>query len=302
MEPGRIINQVETVIKGKRRQVELTLVALLAKGHVLIEDIPGIGKTTLALAFARATGLEFTRIQFTSDLLPADIIGAVVFNRKTDEFEFRKGPIFKNIILADEINRATPKTQSALLEAMGEGQVSVEGVTYRLPEPFLVIATQNPVEHFGTFPLPESQLDRFMLRFDMGYPDEETEKDILKNGNLHEKARNLEPVVSRSEILKAQEFVENIKTAEKILEYVMRIVLATRDRFIIGMSTRAALDLVKASKAYAFIRGRDYVVPDDVKTMARYVAPHRLLMQETPDFRTRSLIFEELLNEISVPV
>jgi len=302
MEPVKIIERVETVIKGKRRQIELVLTALLARGHVLIEDIPGIGKTTLAHAFARATGLEFTRIQFTSDLLPADIIGAVVFNRKTNEFEFRKGPIFKNIVLADEINRATPKTQSALLEAMGEGQVSVEGKTYQLPEPFLVIATQNPVEHFGTFQLPESQLDRFMLRFDMGYPEENVEKLILKNGNLHEMARFIEPVTTREEILNAQRLVESVKVSEKIIDYVMRIVLATRDKFVIGMSTRAALDLVKASRAFAFIRGRNFVIPDDVKTMARYVAPHRLVMQETPDFRTRSLIFEELLDAVSVPV
>ncbi len=302
MDPGKIINAVEQVIKGKREQIELVLTALLANGHVLIEDIPGIGKTTLAIAFARVTGLDFTRIQFTSDLLPADIIGAVVFDRKSEKFVFRKGPIFKNIVLADEINRATPKTQSALLEAMGEGQITVEGITYKLPEPFIVIATENPVEHYGTFPLPESQLDRFMLRFEMGYPDETAEMEILQDGYLHEKARRLESVVSPEEVLNARIDVEKVFVDRKIFEYVMRIAKATREKFIFGMSTRATIDLVKASKAFAYIKGRDFVIPEDVKTLSRFVVPHRLIIQNQVDSRSKVLKFTELLNEIQVPI
>ena len=302
MESRKIIEAVEQVIKGKREQIELVLTALLAKGHVLIEDIPGIGKTTLAIAFARVTGLDFTRIQFTSDLLPADIIGAVVFDRKTERFVFRKGPIFKNIVLADEINRATPKTQSALLEAMGEDQVTVEGISYRLPEPFLVIATENPIEHYGTFPLPESQLDRFMMRFEMGYPDENAEMEILQNGNLHEKARKLEPIISPEEVMNARKEVENIFVDEKIFEYVMKIAKATRKKFIFGMSTRATIDLVKAAKAFAYIKDRDFVIPEDIKTLSKFVVPHRLIIRDSFDLKSRVIKFTELLNEIQVPV
>ncbi len=302
MDTGKIINTVETVIKGKREKIELLLVALLSKGHVLIEDIPGIGKTTLALAFSRATGLDFTRIQFTSDLLPADIIGAVVLDRKSGEFVFRKGPVFTNILLADEINRATPKTQSALLEAMGEGQVSVEGISYPLPQPFLVIATQNPVEHYGTFPLPESQLDRFMLRFEMGYPDDLSEREILKEGILREKAREIKPVTDREEILKAQKAVENVRLAEKVVDYIMAIARATREKFLIGMSTRAALDLSRAARALAFINNRDFVVPDDVKYLAKFVIPHRILPKENPDIKTRVSLIDQLLHEVQVPI
>ncbi len=302
MDTGKIIQAVETVIKGKREKIELVLVALLSRGHVLIEDIPGIGKTTLALAFSRATGLNFRRIQFTSDLLPADIIGAVVLDKKSGEFTFRKGPVFTNILLADEINRATPKTQSALLEAMGETQVSVEGITYPLPQPFLVIATQNPVEHYGTFPLPESQLDRFMMRFEMGYPDDQSEREILRDGTLREKARLIKPVTDREEIVEAQKKVEEVRVSDKVIDYIMEIARITRERFLIGMSTRAALDLSRAARALAFIKNRTFVTPDDVKYLARFVIPHRILPRDNPDINTRVSLIDQLLHEVQVPV
>jgi len=273
-----VIENVSTVVKGEEKVLKLAMTALLARGHLLLEGVPGVGKTTLALALARSLGLSFQRTQFTSDLLPADILGFSVYDPKTGEFTFKPGPVFNNIVLADEINRATPRTQSALLEAMGEGQVTIEGRTFRLPQPFLVIATQNPLDLYGTFPLPDSQLDRFLLKIVISYPPREAEAQVLKDGSLREKAHRLQPVSSPDEIEKMQLEVEKVWAEEVIVQYILDIAEATRrdPRFSLGLSTRGALHLLKAAKAWAYIEGRDYVVPDDIKEVAPYVVTHRI--------------------------
>ncbi len=273
-----MIENVSTVVKGEEKVLKLAMTALLARGHLLLEGVPGVGKTTLALALARSLGLSFQRTQFTSDLLPADILGFSVYDPKTGEFTFKPGPVFNNIVLADEINRATPRTQSALLEAMGEGQVTIEGRTFRLPQPFLVIATQNPLDLYGTFPLPDSQLDRFLLKIVISYPPREAEAQVLKDGSLREKAHRLQPVSSPDEIEKMQLEVEKVWAEEVIVQYILDIAEATRrdPRFSLGLSTRGALHLLKAAKAWAYIEGRDYVVPDDIKEVAPYVVTHRI--------------------------
>ncbi|GAB4250049.1 MAG: AAA family ATPase [Thermoleophilia bacterium] len=299
----RVIDTAGQVVLGKERVLRLAVTTLLSRGHLLLEDIPGIGKTTLALTLARTLGLQFGRIQFTSDLLPADITGASVFNPKEQSFTFRPGPIFRQVILADEINRATPKTQSALLESMGEGQVSVDGVTYRLPQPFFVIATQNPVEQYGTFPLPESQLDRFFMSLRMDYPARAAEKRLLERLDSRRRIQALSPVLRAEDLREAQEQVHQIKTSDALLEYVLDIVWATRrsDKILLGVSPRGAEALVLATKAWAFLEGRDYCRPEDVQAVAAPVMRHRLVPQGEYTTMRREQVAEDLLRSVPIP-
>jgi MoxR-like ATPase len=279
---GRVIAEVGKVIVGKRSVIEKLLVALLARGHVLIEDYPGLAKTLMAKTLAQALGLEFKRVQFTPDLLPADITGSYVFNQRTGSFELRRGPVFTNILLADEINRAPPKTQSALLEAMQERQVTLDGVTYKLEEPFFVIATQNPIEFEGVYPLPEAQLDRFAMRLRVGYPSGDEEVEILKRriARGSDEVR-VEVVASRDDVLSMQRAVEKVHVDEGVLRYIVAIARATRGhpRVEVGVSPRGAEALMKLSRALAALRGRDYVIPDDVKELAADALAHRLVLK-----------------------
>jgi MoxR-like ATPase len=274
---GRIASNVERAVSGKRDGVLLAVVAMLAGGHVLIEDVPGVGKTLLAKSLARSIGGEFRRIQFTPDLLPADVTGLNVYNQGERAFEFWAGPVFANVVLADEINRASPKTQSALLEAMEEGSVTVDGQTRRLPRPFGVVATQNPIEHEGTYPLPHAELDRFMVKMDLGYPDEESEMDLLKLSR--DPAAELEPVVGLEEFEEMRLLVEKIHTSEAVLRYVVSVTSATREHgdVYLGASPRASRMLLAASRARAAASGRSYCTPDDVKAMAMSVLTHRII-------------------------
>jgi len=266
------------VILGKERQVQLSFACLLARGHLLIEDIPGVGKTTLSHALARVLGLDFHRIQFTSDLLPADILGAAIYDREAASFSFHPGPIFAQLVLADEINRASPKTQSALLEAMEEGQVSIEGETRRLPEPFFVIATQNPSEQIGVFPLPESQLDRFLMRIRLGYPSPAAERDLLRGAARRDLLEALAPAITPREFLDLQAEVRQVHVAEALLDYLQALIAATRqdNRFSEGLSPRGGLALKQAAQAWAFLAGRDFVQPEDVQAVLPAVLGHRL--------------------------
>ena len=265
----RVTTNVERVIIGKRREVELALIALLCQGHLLIEDVPGVGKTMLARSIARSIGCVFRRLQFTPDMLPSDVTGVSVFNQKTREFEFRPGPIMAQIVLADEINRATPKTQSALLEAMEEHQVTVDGTTYGLEVPFLVLATQNPIEYEGTFPLPEAQIDRFMMRISLGYPSAADEMQILESQREHHPVQDIDQVVSKEELLAAQEAVKQVYADDLIKEYIVSLATASRNHsdVYLGASPRGSLALFKTSRAYAALQGRSYVIPDDVKAL-----------------------------------
>lgn len=274
-----LIDNVSSVIRGKQSVVEDVVTALLARGHILLEDVPGVGKTTLANALARSIEVDFQRVQFTSDLLPADIIGVTIFSQDRQEFEFVKGPVFTSVLLADEINRATPKTQSALLEAMSEGYVSVERERLMLPNPFLVIATQNPVEHVGTYPLPESQLDRFMMKLSIGYPDTSSEREVLRGGGGQHALESLEPVLSGEDVIELQGAVERVHVSESLLDYLMALVEATRtdSRLSIGVSTRGAIVFTRAAQARAMVRGRGYVIADDVKEIAVSVLGHRVM-------------------------
>ena len=276
----RIIDNVEKVIVGKRAAVQMTVLGLICQGHVLIEDVPGVGKTVLAKSLAKSVGCDFKRIQFTPDMLPTDVTGVSVFNQKTLEFEFRPGPIHAQIVLADEINRATPKTQSALLEAMEERQVTVDGNTYPLKPPFMVLATQNPIEYEGTFPLPEAQLDRFMLRTQLGYPSKEQEIKILDQQRQVHPITLLEQVVSVEELRTAQEGIKEVHIDDKIKSYIVDIVRATREHadVYLGASPRGALALYRLCQAYAALDGRDYVIPDDVKALAASVLAHRIIV------------------------
>lgn len=273
-----IVNQVGRVILGKREQIQIALCCLIAEGHLLIEDIPGIGKTTLAKVLAESLGLEFRRIQCTSDMLPGDILGVSVFEQKTASFKFHPGPIFTQVLLSDEINRATPKTQSALLEAMEERQVTIEGETRPLSRPFFVIATQNPLEQAGTFPLPESQLDRFLIRIEIGYPDRASEKDLLRGGGTQDIIEEIEPLVSPTEVISFQQKAAAVHVSDALVEYVQDLVDYTRTSpvFHIGLSPRAGLSILRAARSWAFILGRDYVLPEDVQKMLPYVVGHRL--------------------------
>ena len=300
---------IETVIRGKSDVVELALVALFAGGHLLIEDVPGVGKTTLAQALARSFDCTFQRIQFTSDMLPSDIVGLEVFNQQQSTFDFKSGPIFANVVLADEINRTTPKTQSALLEAMAEGHVTVEQETYQLPRPFIVLATQNPVEHHGTYPLPESQLDRFMMRLRMGYPDIEDEKIILRQQTLSAPVDRLEPVMHSEDVLALQREVREVAVDESLVDYLIRIVRATResDLLDLGVSPRGSLALYHAAQAIAFIEGRDYVIPDDIKRLVVPIFAHRIVVNSRYSTGLRrsdeaEAALQEILKTVSVPL
>ncbi len=277
---GQLQRAIATAIRGKDEAIQSALIALLARGHLLIEDVPGVGKTTLAQALAHSFHCTFQRIQFTSDMLPSDVIGISVYNQIDQNFEFKPGPIFSNIVLADEINRTTPKTQSALLEAMNEAQVTADTHTYPLPQPFMVLATQNPVEHHGTYPLPESQLDRFLLRIRMGYPSRESEKEILRShANAHTGA-NVAAVMEAADVLAMQQAVERVRVDESLLDYSLEIVERTRktERLALGVSPRGSLMLQRAAQAHAFIAGRDYCVPDDFKRLILPVFAHRVVV------------------------
>jgi MoxR-like ATPase len=300
---------VESVIRGKSDVVQLSLVTLLAGGHLLIEDVPGVGKTTLAQTLARSFDCTFQRIQFTSDLLPSDILGLEVFNQQQNDFEFKSGPIFANVILADEINRSTPKTQSALLEAMAEGHVTVEQETYQLPRPFIVLATQNPIEHHGTYPLPESQLDRFMMRIRMGYPDVEDEKTILRQHTLNSPIDHLRPVMHGDDVLQLQREVREVSVDDSLVDYLIRIVRATRasDLLDLGVSPRGSLALYHAAQALAYVEGRHYVIPDDIKRLVVPTFAHRIAVNSRYSTGLRrsdeaETALGEILKTVSVPL
>ena len=300
----RVADQIETVIIGKRAVVELALTAFLCGGHVLIEDIPGVGKTTLAKALARALGCVYKRVQFTPDLLPADITGSSIYNQKNSEFEFREGPIFANIVLADEINRATPRTQSSLLECMEERQVTADGITYTLPRPFFVIATENDIEAQGTYPLPEAQMDRFVMRLSIGYPDRADEVRILARQAHARPLEALEPTVTPAQVLALQDAVREVYVDDSIRDYIVDLVAATRahPQTLLGASPRGSLFLLHAAQAAAALAGRTYVLPDDVKRLAAPVLAHRLILR--PDTRLLSRPAEGIIGEIvgRVPV
>jgi MoxR-like ATPase len=300
-----VINNVERVIVGKGREVHLVLVALLCRGHVLIEDVPGVGKTVLAKAIARSIGCTFKRIQFTPDLLPSDVTGVSVFNQQLGSFEFRPGPIIAQIVLADEINRATPKTQSALLEAMEESQVTVDGTTHTLPQPFVVLATENPIEYEGTFPLPEAQLDRFLVRLSLGYPGRASEIDILNRQQHSHPLDALGQVIDVEHLLEAQSAVKRVHVDNLIKEYIVDLVEASRqhDDIYLGASPRGSIGLYNASRSWAALQGRDFVIPDDVKDLAEPTLAHRMIVSPAARMKgvdSRSVV-RELLNVIPVP-
>mgnify|MGYP001627111930 CR=1 FL=1 len=282
MDIESVISEIRRVIKGKDEIIRYSLVCFFSGGHLLLEDVPGVGKTTLALAMAKALGLSFARIQFTSDLLPSDIIGVSVYDQSKKSFTFKKGPLFNNLILADEINRTTPKTQSALLEAMAEGKVSVDGITYELPKPFFVIATQNPVEQHGTYPLPESQLDRFSMKLSLGYPDPETEAQIIRGENPLESVERLKPVVKPQEVLSTMESIKRFYVSPEVSRLAVSIAQATRQspKVLLGVSTRGLIHLINCAKALAYIKERDFVVPEDIFELAPLCLAHRLIMRE----------------------
>ena len=282
MDVEAIKTEISRVLRGKEEVIEYALVCLLSGGHLLLEDVPGVGKTTLALTMARVLGLSFSRIQFTSDLLPSDILGVSVYDQSKKSFVFKKGPIFNNLVLADEINRATPKTQSALLEAMAEGRVSLDGITYELPQPFFVIATQNPVEQHGTYPLPESQLDRFSMRLSLGYPDPETEAQIIRGENPLEKVESLKSLVKVQELISTMESIKRFYVSPEVAKLAVDIAQATRQHpgIILGVSTRGLIHLINCAKAMAYIRERDFVVPEDVLELAPYCLSHRIIIRE----------------------
>ncbi|MBB6450898.1 MoxR-like ATPase [Geomicrobium halophilum] len=301
----QIIDTVENVVVGKREAVTLTITALLAGGHVLIEDVPGVGKTMLVRAIARATGLDFKRIQFTPDLLPSDVTGVSIYNQHTKEFEFRPGPVMSNILLADEVNRTSPKTQSALLEALEEGNVTVDGCTYQLFDPFFVMATQNPIEHGGTYPLPEAQLDRFLFRIQLGYPEWHEEIDMLDRMEHGHPVDQLTPVVEVEDIQRMKMEVKEVFVSDAVKQYIVAIVRETRnlDRVELGVSPRGSIALMRAAQAYAYIQGSSYVRPDDVKRVAPYTLGHRLVLEADvlgPKGQDDKMI-QRMLTRISVP-
>ena len=301
-----IAASVETVVRGKHEQVLLALVPMIAGGHLLLQDVPGVGKSTLAQALGQSIGASYSRIQFTSDLLPADILGVNVFEAATGEFRFRRGPIFANVVMADEINRASPKTQSALLEAMNDRRISIDGTTWELPDPFFVIATQNPVDYHGTYPLPEGQLDRFLMSVGLGYPSRDDERDIVVSQQLRHPVDALKPVMHTNDVLAAQAAVRRVTLSEPILDYALKIVAATRQSndLALGASPRGTLALTHTAQGFAAIRGRDYVLPDDVKAVATAVLSHRVYVKpklRTGDAPARAII-QAILDAIPVPV
>jgi MoxR-like ATPase len=306
---SQLQRSIARAIYGKEEAIQLALITLLARGHLLIEDVPGVGKTTLAQALAKSFHCTFQRIQFTSDLLPSDVLGVSVYNPESREFEFRSGPIFANVVLADEINRTTPRTQSALLEAMNEAQVTVDGKTLQLPHPFLVIATQNPVEHHGTYPLPESQLDRFLMRIKMGYPSHETEREILRKHIHDDSIAALEPIAGVRDVLEMQEAVARVKVDASLHDYALEIVNRTRktEQLALGVSPRGTLMLQRAAQARAFLDGRDYCLPDDFKQLAVAVFSHRVVassrhasLQKKSD--TTESVLREIVDSVRVPL
>ncbi|MDY7040285.1 MAG: MoxR family ATPase [Chloroflexota bacterium] len=303
---ARVTENVKRIIVGKDEVIELAMVALLCEGHVLIEDVPGIGKTTLAKALARSLDCTFQRIQFTPDLLPSDVTGIYYFNQKAQEFQFRPGPVMSQILLADEINRATPRTQSALLEAMQERQITVDGETKPLPRPFMVLATQNPIELEGTFPLPEAQVDRFLLRIKIGYPTGEEENRILLRFEQDDPLEDLQPVATAAELLALQAEVRRVRVERSVREYAVFVVRATREHpsVDLGVSPRGTLALYKTSQALAAVRGRDYVIPDDVKELAPHVLTHRIMISPQTRLRGRTPeeVVMEVIDEVPVPV
>jgi len=294
----KLKSNLNSVIIGKERTVALTVIAVLSQGHILIEDVPGVGKTMLARSLAKSLGCSFKRIQFTPDMLPSDVTGVSIYNQNTREFEYRPGPLMVQIVLADEINRATPKTQSALLEAMEERQITVDGTTYKLPAPFMVMATQNPIEYEGTFPLPEAQLDRFLMRIDLGYTSASNEIKILEQQRLVHPIIDLEPVLEVEEILYAQEAIKQVYVSDPIKKYIVEIVRKTRTHpeVFLGASPRGSLGLFRAGQARAALDGRDYVLPDDIKYLAPYVLPHRVVVG--PAARLTDISSEKIVREI----
>ncbi|MFC1549521.1 AAA family ATPase [Nitrospirota bacterium] len=297
-------DRLSSVIRGKERAIRLAIATLLCRGNLLIEDVPGVGKTTLAFTLASAIDCSFQRIQFTSDLMPADIVGVSIYNKGSGEFEFKKGPIFSNIVLADEINRTTPKTQSALLEAMNEKRVSVERNTYVLPSPFMVIATQNPMEYRGTFPLPESQLDRFAMHLKLGYPGQRDEREAIMRGSTFDEIAAMGPVVTGDEILRLQSEVDDVSLDESILDYIMEIIVRSREneKIRLGVSTRGAQFLVRAAKAMAYCDGRLFVTPGDVKNVAPQVLGHRIILKRQGVLGDADSLVSEILDSINVPL
>ncbi len=304
----RLIRPISQVLIGKENQIKQVMVTLLARGHVLIGDVPGVGKTLLAIAFARAMGVRFKRIQFTSDTLPSDVIGVNVYNPRNSEFEFKEGPIFTEVLLADEINRTSPRTQSALLEAMAEGQVSVDGSTYTLAKPFLVLATMNPIERFGSFELPESQLDRFMMSISLGYPDRDHEREIFVQDVEHFHADQIKPVMDSAAIRRLQDKVREVKIDSSIMEYLLDLVRSTREHpsIRLGLSSRGGLHLRRSMQAWALLQGRDYVVPGDLREIFLPVTVHRILMASgVPDGQARERkkeILNQILRSVEAPV
>jgi MoxR-like ATPase len=300
---------ISRVVKGKEDVIQLALTALFARGHLLIEDVPGVGKTTLAQALARSFQCSFQRIQFTSDMLPSDVIGVSVYNPAAQQFEFKPGPIFANVVVADEINRTTPKTQSALLEAMNESQITVDNHTHALPKPFLVLATQNPIEHHGTYPLPESQLDRFLMRIRMGYPGRESEKEIIRNGSGHAPAEKIAPPMDAADVVAMQESVGKVKVDESLLDYALEIIDRTRqtEQLTLGVSPRGAVMLHRAAQARAFLEGRDYCLPDDFKRLIVPVFAHRVVVSSRyvstqKKSEQAEAILREILETTRVPI
>ena len=305
-EVEKILANIEKVMIGKREVAELSLTALLAKGHVLLEDVPGVGKTMMVKSLAKSVGLQFKRIQFTPDLLPSDVVGVSIYNPSTMQFEFRPGPLLGNIILADEINRTSPKTQSALLEGMEEASVTIDGNTIEIPKPFFVMATQNPIEYEGTYPLPEAQLDRFLLKIKMGYPMQDEEMDILRRAEKTAPIQTIQSVVTAEQILEMQTLVQHVHVEDNVKHYIVQLARTTRQdsRVYLGVSPRASIALMKAAQAYAFIKGRDYVKPDDIQYLAKFVFSHRIILNPEARYEgfTEEKIVDQIVEQIPVPV
>ncbi|CAM3915203.1 AAA family ATPase [Alkalicoccus chagannorensis] len=300
-----LIDNVETVVVGKRREIELSLIAILSGGHVLLEDVPGVGKTMMVRAIAKSLGADFKRIQFTPDLLPSDVTGVSVYNQKTMEFQFRPGPVMANIVLADEINRTSPKTQAALLEALEEGSVTTDGETRELEKPFFVMATQNPIEYGGTYPLPEAQLDRFLFKFQIGYPTKAEELDVLKRVEKQHPIESITPVMELSTLLRMQEEIKEVYVQDAVKEYIINIVSATRQHHAVylGGSPRASIALMKAGQAYAYIQDRDYVIPDDIKYLAPFALEHRLMLNSDAKLSdtTNGKVIRDVIDQVRIP-